>query len=579
MADIQWLIGGEAGYGIMTTGLTVSKLFTRMGMSVFDYVEYPSLIRGGHNAYYVRGSDVPIYSQKQPVDILVALNRETIDKHLHELSDHAVILYDPSLVQVKETDPQDKLLPIPLVELAVGVGASKLMINTVAVGASLALFHDNYEVLGKIMDDIFHRKGPEVVAENINTTKAGFNYIKEHYADRFKEKMQQQEQKNLLIGGAEAIAFGAIRAGLKFASIYPMTPVNGIMTTLVGQALKYNMVIKEPEDEIAAINMTIGASFAGARSMTASAGGGFSLMVEALGLAAQTETPLVVVEGMRPGPATGMPTWTNQGDLRFVMHAAQDEFPRIVVAPGDMIESFAMIMQALNIAEKYQMLVIVMVDKYLTEGHATVNADEIKKISDEYKVEHGKRLSDEEAAQQTDYRRYLVTDDGISPRSLPGQKGGIALNGSDEHDEKGLYNEEAHVRIAMMDKRFRKLEHAAAEVKPFTMYGPSDAEITLLCFGSSKMPVLEAMEWLKRDGISVNMLKVDMLLPFPAEVIAPMIRGAHKTMVLELNKTGQFEGVIRQYTGLSIDHHFRKYDGRPYYPEEIVAEVKKVLNK
>lgn len=580
MADIQWLIGGEAGYGIMTTGLTMAKLFTRLGLSVFDYVEYPSLIRGGHNSYYVRGSDVTIYSQKRPVDILIALNKETITKHFDELSPHGVILYDPSLVEVTEGEfSSEKLLPIPLVDLAVGVGASKQMINTVAVGASLALFHDNYDVLGKIMDDIFHRKGEEVVAENKNTTKAGFDFVKQHFADRFPQKVTQLEQKNLLIGGAEALAFGAIRAGLQFSAIYPMTPINGIMTTLVGQALTYNMVIKEPEDEIAAINMTIGASFAGARSMTASAGGGFSLMVEALGLAAQTETPLVVIEGMRPGPATGMPTWTDQADLRFVMHAAQDDFPRIVIAPGDALESFSMIMHALNLAEKYQMLVIVLVDKYLTEGHVTVNASELKVQSEKFKVERGKILTDEEAGKEVDYKRYLLTDDGISPRSLPGQKGGIALSGSDEHDEKGLYKEESHVRVAMMDKRFRKLDLAVEEIKPFVMYGPEDAEITLLAFGSTKMPVLEAIEWLKREGVKANFLKVDLLLPFPAAVVAPVIRNAEKTMVLELNKTGQFEGVIREYTGLLIDHRLRKYDGRPFYPEEIVDAVKKVLNK
>ncbi|CAN5175960.1 2-oxoacid:acceptor oxidoreductase subunit alpha [soil metagenome] len=581
MVDIQWLIGGEAGYGIMTTGLMMSKIFTRLGMSVFDYVEYPSLIRGGHNAYYVRASDTQIYSQKKTVDILVALNRNTIDKHLHELAPGAVILFDSTLVVIKPEElPQGVILaPVPFLEITKQVGADRLMINTVSVGASLALFHAEFSVLEKIMHDSFGRKGEKVIAENINTSKGGFDHVKENYGGKFTQQTVQSEQKSMLIGGAEAMALGAIRAGLKFAAIYPMTPINGIMTTLIAHALKYSMVIKEPEDEIAGINMTIGASFAGVRAMTATSGGGFSLMAEALGLAAQMEVPLVVVEGMRPGPATGMPTWTDQADLRFVMHAAQGDFPRIVIAPGDIKESFGYIMQALNIAEKYQMLVIVLVDKYLMEGHATVNIEEFNALNAKFKLERGKRIPDEQLAHETDYKRYLLTEDGISPRSLPGQKGGIALTGSDEHDERGLYNETAEVRVKMMDKRFRKLDLAVMETKPFTLYGPSDAPLTLIGFGSTKMPALEAMEWLKRENIIVNFLKIDTLLPFPTEVIAPMIRNAEKTMVLELNHSGQLEGVIKQYTCLTLEHHFRKYDGRPFYPEEIVQEVKKALGK
>ena len=580
MVDIQWMIGGEAGYGIMTVGVMMAKILTRLGMSVFDYVEYPSLIRGGHNAYYVRASDTEIFSQKRPIDILVALNRETIDKHKHELSENAAVVYDPNVTKVEPNEFASTVLlvAVPLLEITKQVGADRLMINTVSVGASLALFYSDYQILQDMLQGIFGRKGESVVAINVNTSKAGFDYVVKNFAGKFSQVVEKKEQKNLLIGGAEALAIGAIRAGVKFAAIYPMTPINGVLTTLTAYALKYNIVVKEPEDEIAGINMAIGASFAGVRSLAATSGGGFSLMVEGLGLAAQTEVPLVIIEGMRPGPATGFPTWTGQGDLRFVMHAAQDDFPRIVVAPGDFLEAFTYTMQAFNLAEKYQLLVIVLTDKYLNEGHGTVATEKFKIQNSEFKIERGKILTDQEAEQQTDYKRYAFVADGISPRSIPGQKGGIGLSGSDEHDERGLYNEEAENRIKMMDKRFAKLEQAIKEFSTPVLYGEKEASLTILGFGSTKLPVLEAMKWLKAEGITVNFLQVAFLHPFPDEQVSQIIKNAKKTLVIEGNKTGQFEGLIRERIGLSINHNFRKYDGRPFYPEEIVEKVKSLLS-
>ena len=580
MTDIQWLIGGEAGYGIMTTGVMMSKVFTRLGLSVFDYVEYPSLIRGGHNAYYVRASDEEIYSQRRGVDILVALNRETIDKHKSELSQNAAVIFDPTLVKV---DPQELFstilqVSVPLLELANQVGADRLMINTVSVGSSLALLYSDFSVLEKIMQDVFNKKGEEVVLLNINTSKAGFDFVQKNFQNKFFVHIEKQKQKNLLIGGAEAVALGAIRAGVGFAAMYPMTPINGIMTTLVAQASKYNFVIKEPEDEIAGINMAIGASYAGVRSLAATSGGGFSLMVESLGLAAQTEVPLVLVEGMRPGPATGMPTWTEQGDLRFVLHAAQGDFPRIIIAPGDLLECFTYTLHAFNLAEKYQLPVIILVDKYNMEGHSSIAIEEFKIQDSRFKIERGKILSDEEAGVQTDYKRYMFVEDGISPRSLPGQKGGIALSGSDEHDERGLYDEEAENRKKMVDKRFKKLEMCLPEIPGPQMYGLEDAPLTIVSFGSTKLPILEAMKWLAKENIFINFVQVAYLNPLIPDQFNSAIKNAKKTLVIENNHQGQFQGLLREHTGFVSDDHLRKYDGRPFYPEEIVEKVKAMLS-
>ncbi len=583
MTDVQWLIGGEAGYGIMTTGLMMSKIFTRLGLSVFDYVEYPSLIRGGHNAYYVRGASEEIFSQKKPVDILVALNKDTVTKHLSELSDGAAIVYDPAIVPLDQTAIEKNvvLVPVPFLDITKQLGVDRLMINTVSVGASLALFYDDFTVLDTIMKDVFTRKGEKVVLENINTSKAGFDHVKTTLTTPFSHSVAKDsittERKNMLIGGGEAVAFGAIQAGVNFAAIYPMTPINAIMMTLTANALAYNIVTKEPEDEIAGISMGIGASFAGARSMVATSGGGFSLMVESLGLAAQTETPLVIIEGMRPGPATGMPTWTGQADVRFTLHAAQDDFPRVIIAPGDIPEAFMMTMHAFNIAEKYQIPVIVLVDKYLMEGHATVPLERIQNVASGFTIDRGKMVSDEEAATYTDYKRYALVPDGISPRTIPGQQGGIALSGSDEHDERGLYNEEAEVRVHMMDKRFKKLDALSLGFAPVENYGNTDAPLTIIGFGSTKLPVLEAMKWLAKEGISVNFFKINAMAPFPTDAVQSAFGKMAKTLIIEGNKTGQLEGLIRQYTGLSIDHNFRKYDGRPFYPEDIVATVKELL--
>lgn len=581
MIDLQWLIGGEAGYGIMTTGLMMSKIFTRLGLHVFDYVEYPSLIRGGHNAYYVRGSDEAISSQKKTVDILVALNADTVKQHADELSGNAAILFDPSILKltVEQFPVSVRLFPVPLLELTKKVGADRLMINTVSIGSSLALFHKEFTVLEKMMNDTFGKKGEEVVAENINTSKAGFDYVVENFGPTHVADVKDMAQTQLLISGAEAIAFGAIRAGLKFAAIYPMTPINTVMTTLVSHALKYNIVVKEPEDEIAGINMALGASFAGARSLVATSGGGFALMTESIGLAAQTETPIVVILGMRPGPSTGMPTWTEQGDLRFALHSPQGDFPKIVVAPGDMLEAFEETMKALNLAEKYQLPVIVLVDKHINESHATVAIDELKIQSEKFKIERGKILADQDALAEADYKRYALVDDGISPRSLPGQQGGIALSGSDEHNEKGLYEESAEMRIKMMDKRFKKLDVAIAanEFSAPKIIGDPEAAITIVAFGSTKFVILDAIRQLKKENISVNFLQVTYLEPFLVEPFMQEIGRAKKSLVIENNKVGQFEGLVREKTGYTFEHRLRKYDGRPFYPEEIIEEIKKIL--
>ena len=466
------------------------------------------------------------------------------------------------------------LAPVPFLELIDKAGLDKLMINTVSLGASFAFLNSDFKILEDLLKELFDKKGEEITTENINAARAGFEFVRNNFTSKFSFNVEKRSQENLIMGGAEAVAFGAIKAGVKFAAIYPMTPINGILTTLVNQALEYKIIVKQPEDEISGINMAIGASYAGVRSMVATSGGGFCLMTEALGLAAQSETPIVIVEGMRPGPGTGLPTWTEQGDLRFVLHAAHGEFPRIVLAPGDVLDAFIFAMNAFNLAEKYQLPVILLVDKYLMEGHESVDVTNLKSQISNFKLERGKFLTEEELEKTGDYKRYLFTSDGVSPRSIPGQKNGISISGSDEHLESGLYDETSENRKKMTDKRFKKMETASLDIISVQSYDKEDARLTVFGFGSTKMPILEAIRLLKSEGININFLNVSCLSPFPKEAVKSAIEKSEKTLVIENNKTGQFEGLIREETGLSMGSNLRKYDGRPFYPEEIAEKIR-----
>lgn len=567
MADFTWKIGGPAGFGIMTTGLIFSKAFSRGGYHVFDYSEFPSLIRGGHNTHQSRVSSDEIHSQNKQVHILVALNSTTIEKNSEEVAESGIIIYDSE--KIKDAI-EGNTMRVPLARLAKESGGTELMANNVALGASVALLDYDAEMLYKTIRDAFMEKGNDVVNANINAAKAGYDYVKKNFTKKFEITAKKvSEKKRYLITGNDAIGAGSIAAGCKFYSGYPMTPTASILSYMAQKQKEYGLVVKQAEDEIAAVNNAIGAGFAGARAMTATAGGGFALMAEGYGLAAMTETPVVIVVGQRPGPATGMPTWTSQADLRFVMHAHQDDFPRIVIAPGDVEEAFRMAGEAHNIAEKYQTPVIILTDKYLCESRKTAERLEAPKIDRGELVDEFKR----------EYERYKLTKTGISPRMIPGTKGAVVIANSDEHNEKGQSTEDAAMRNSMMEKRMKKLEALAKELPAPKVYGEKDAEITMVCFGSVKGPALEAIKELGKKGISANVIHVTYVSPFPEKEMKKLLGEAKKLLVVENNYTGQFAGLIAEKAGESIANRLLKYDGRPFYPEEIAEKARKVLGK
>lgn len=553
-------MGGEAGYGIMSAGLTLAKIATRSGYQTFIYSEYPSIIRGGHNVTTVTISPDTIRSQYQYIDILIALNQETIDQHSEALAPGSAILYDSTKnISIKKTKKQRRLFDIPLDTLAREIGGSIIMRNTVALGAVLALLNGNIDILHTLIDEEFADKKPDIAEKNKRTATAGYRYVRQHYRNLIQPILSPKKTRALpiVVNGNEATALGAIAGGMQFTAIYPMTPTSNILHILAPLQEKYQYIYEQPEDEIAAINMAIGASFAGARSMVATAGGGFCLMSEGYGLAAMIETPLVVIVGMRGGPATGLPTWTEQADLRFVLHAHQGDFPRIVLAAGDIEEAFELTAQAFYLADKYQTPVVLLVDKYLCESTMSVPSFSINKKW----LDRGKIL----LKKKKNYERYHLSRDGISLRTIPGI-GNYTIANSDEHDEMGFSKETACNRTAQMNKRMQKLATCAAkDMAEPTLYGPKNADVTIVSWGSNKGPILEAM----REHVHVNYLHLTWMNPFPKNVVKKILRNAKKIITVECSISGQLTGLIREQTGIEITNQLLKYTGRPFYPEEI----------
>src|SRR3989338_4377752 len=566
--NLNWKIGGEAGYGILSAGEIFAYACAHGGLETFAYLEYPSLIRGGHNTYQVLVREDNVQSHSSRVDLLIALNKETIDRHLGELMEAGALVYDSDDKTLRDyacATRQHNCFGVPMEELAKQAGGEKLMRNMVAVGASLGLVGYSFDYLTSLIERVFSKKGAKMVELNQAAAKAGYDYAYEHYGEQFGYRLEVRPSREprMLVNGNEAIAQGAIRAGLKFYAAYPMTPASSILHYLAAQEREYKLVVKQTEDEIAAMNMAVGASFAGVRSLVATSGGGFSLMVEALGLAGMVEAGVVVVLAQRPGPATGLPTWTEQGDLRFALHAAQGDFPRVVLAPGDPEECFYLTFLAHNLAEKYQLPVIIMTDKYLAEARQTVPFFKTEALS----VERGELADTSKLSADTRFARYAVMPSGVSPRSIPGQPGGMYVANSDEHEPTGLANEEAEVRRLQMEKRMRKLQTLRSEIpEPVKLYGPKQANVTLVGWGSTKGPILEALKELEREGKSVNFLQVRLLEPFPIKEIDTFLRQAKRRVMFENNYSGQLGGLIRERTGIDITDKFLKYDGRPIHP-------------
>lgn len=573
---LNWKVGGPAGEGIMTTGLIFSKTIARHGLKVFDYTEYPSLITGGHNTYQVYASKYFATSQYQKLDVLVALDKPTLELHLDELTENSLVLFDAEddKIKIEEHSLECKTFNLPMVRLAKESGGSRVMANNVALGASMFLFGLDLSALNGVIQDIFGRKGEEVVQQNHSAAKAGYDFMQQHLGQPLMTFVKEEGKNYFTMTGNEAISLGAIAGGLQFYAAYPMTPSSSVLHVLAAKAKDADIVVKHAEDEIGVINMALGASFAGVRAMVGSSGGGFCYMSEALGLSGVAELPLVVIESMRPGPALGMPTWTAQGDLQFIITASQDEFPRFVLAPADSQEAFELTRRAMDLADKYQTLVIVVSDKLLSESRFTMELETTQFNNGTHGIDENPQL-DEVGF----YPRYQDTDNGIGKRTLPGQPNGYYLANSYEHDKYGFATEEGWVRVEQVDKRAKKFEAMKSEILP-QYFEDNGGEMTLISFGSTKGAVVAARELLEQQhNIKVNVLNLSWIWPFPVQQVLDVLNKGVPFAVVEGNSTGQLAKIITMETGIKVENNLLKYDGRPFYPYEVVNYVREVLKK
>jgi 2-oxoglutarate ferredoxin oxidoreductase subunit alpha len=573
-------IGGAAGDGISSTGEILARTCSRSGLHVFGLNSYQSAIRGGHVWFQVRASKEKVLSQGDNLDVLIALNSETAEIHAPFVTKGGVIIFDKDRVKLNPAIVPEgvKVLAMPLGESARAFDKNPIMQNTVALGATIFLLGMNFDVFSNVLSDTFGKKKQAVIDANVKAAGAGLDFAKANYPQlEVKLSMPENPRPKLLMTGNQAIALGAVMAGCKFYAAYPMTPASGILHWMAAHSASQKVVVKQAEDELAVINMGIGAAHAGVRAMVGTSGGGFSLMVEALGLAGMTETPLVIVESQRAGPSTGLPTKTEQGDLNMMLGASQGDFPRIILAPLTVEDAYYATIEAFNLAEKYQCPVIVASDLLLSEHIETVD-----ELSTKVVIDRGQLLT---SAPSEPYLRFKITENGVSPRAIPGTAGTIFVAASDEHEEDGVVVSDVlsgipkyvKERERQMEKRMRKLDYARNEISAPKLYGVQDAELTLVCWGSTFGVAMEAADMLTADGIPTNVYGIRNVFPFKAEPVIQAFKSAKKLLDVECNFTGQMARLIRAETGLEITDKFLKYDGEPIYAFEIVNKAKKMV--
>ena len=570
-------VGGAAGDGIASVAETLAKACSRQNLYVYAYNSYQSVIRGGHINMQIRIGAKKVYSHGDYCDFLVALNMDTIQRHSQDVTVGGGIIYNNEKIKLEAGHLKAGVhdYGIPAAKLASQFGKSPIMQNTVALGVLSFVMNFPFEAVSEVIADTFKKKGEAIVSANIGAAQAGFNYAKENFK-KVDLTWSLSNNQRMFLTGNQAIALGALTAGCKFFSAYPMTPASGVLHWLAPRGSKYGIVVKQCEDEIAAMAMAVGAGNAGARSMTATSGGGFALMTEAIGLSAMIEAPVVVANCQRGGPSTGLPTKTEQGDLFQVLGASQGDYPKFMIAPSTVEDAFYDTVEAFNLAEIYQCPAIILSDLLLSEHYETIDDLDFSKV----KIDRGELLSSVPANEE--YKRYKITPSGVSPRVIPGTAGGNFIAGSDEHDEDGTLISDVFTdpvkRKNMMEKRMRKMDTALKNLPKPKVIGAENADLTFITWGSTFNVVRDVVHRLEKTGAKVNHLNIKYLWPFQTEEISKILKSSKKTFIIEANFSGQLERLIRQETGISIDHHLRKYDGEPFGPDMVEEATKKILS-
>jgi 2-oxoglutarate/2-oxoacid ferredoxin oxidoreductase subunit alpha len=577
--QLSWKVGGQQGEGIESTGEIFSMALNRLGYYLYGYRHFSSRIKGGHTNNKIRVSTKQVRAVADDLDILVAFDQETIDVNYTELHNQGVIIADSKCKPEKPQDTDASLFIIPFTEIAKELGTS-LMKNMVAVGATCAVLNIHTEVFQEVVEEIFGRKGQAVVDKNMEAIKQGYETMKDELGEKVGslQLAEADGKKRMFMIGNDAIALGALAAGVRLMPAYPITPASEIMEYLIKKLPSVGGTVIQTEDEIAAATMAIGANYGGIRSFTASAGPGLSLMMEAIGLSGMTEQPLVVVDTQRGGPSTGLPTKQEQSDLMAMIYGTHGEIPKIVLAPSTVQEAFYDTVEAFNLAEEYQCPVIILSDLQLSLGKQTVEPLDYSKVE----IRRGKLIADEtdlpELEPKDYFKRYEVTEDGASPRVTPGMKNGIHHVTGVEHDETGKPSESAANRKAQMDKRMRKIEKINFS-NPLHINAPhEESDLLLVGFNSTRGVIEEAMERLEEDGVKVNHAQVRLIHPFPAEELRPLVENAKRVAVIEHNATGQLANIIKMNVGHANKiKNMTKYDGTPYLPYEIHLQCKELI--
>lgn len=574
--DLSIRIGGEAGQGMKVISGLLGKVFIRSGLWVFSHQDIMSRIRGGHNFSQLRISDIPIRGLSSRVDILVCLDKNTLDLYKDQID--GFIVYDQGKVKDK-TPSGEKYFPIPLEKMAKDIGGDPRMANSVASGAILSLLGITLDPLLNLLKDVFSGKGAEVVKANQDCAQEGYNFVQKNFEGRSfcKIKAEERKEKKMLVTGSEAMGLGALASNIRFYSAYPMSPSTPIMEYLASKQEEYGLVVEQAEDEISAVNMVIGAFFCGVRAMVATSGGGLALMVEGISLSGMTETPLVIVDCQRPAPATGLPTRTEQADLLFIAHCAHGEFARAILAPGTPEEAFLLVSKAFYLAEKYQTPVFILGDQYFNDSSWTVEKFDLESVNRENQSiatkEDLKKLSPYE------YRRYEITDSGISPRIFPGTPQQVLYADSDEHTLEGHITESAKMRSSMVEKRLKKLSGLRQEMLLPKIYPDNKAEAYLVSWGSTFGMVEEAVHILREKGQNIGYIHFSEVYPLRDEVIPDEILKGAQLIGVENNATGQLAKLLRMELGVEIGDKILKYDGRPFAPQELASEIQNIRSE
>lgn len=581
-------IGGENGQGIASTGDILARIFARRGLNVNAYNAYQSIIRGGHTFLTIRASDGPVRSMGDKHDILIPLNQDSMDRHLKLMRAGSRVVFDSDKLKPGTAADGVQLCPMPMKQIC---GANKLAANTAALGAALQMLGIESEPLEAVIARQFKKKGEAVVAENVGIARGGYDYAAQHFQPLAFRAPKTQKPKAIVTGN-QATAMGGVAAGVKFYAAYPMSPSTGVLMWMASHARQLGIMVRQVEDEIGVMNMVIGAAHTGCRAMCATSGGGFALMSEAIGMAGMIETPIVCVDVQRAGPATGVPTKTEQGDLWQILGAGQGDYPRIIVAPASQLDLFHTIPELFNLVDKYQCPGLVLADLLISEGTCSVDPSE---LDFNPKIERGEIIFPNGNGNgngpaenpfggynDSTYLRYRNTASGISPRAVPGVPGHIHIAATDEHDEDGTLISDEFTnpikRRMMVEKRARKMETVLAQIAPPKLVGPDNAQVTLVGWGSTQGVIREAVEQLASEhGIVANHLQIKWLVPFHGDEITRILSRSKRVIVIENNYSGQFVRYLRSETGFTPHGHIRKYDGEPFRPHHIAEAVKEQL--